>query len=344
MELHFNINNGPVDDVIEQLMNMAENIEQKGIVREMILAALKAGQESSDKADLKLMNSTLKEMRFTAKVFEPYRRIRKVTVFGSARTQPHEPIYGIARSLGRKLADAGYMVITGGGPGIMQAVNEGAGKERSFGVNIRLPFEQRMNPIVDGNPRSITYKYFFNRKVAFLKETDAVALFPGGFGTLDEAMETLTLLQTGKRDPLPLVLVDEPGGTYWTRWIRFMQNELMTEGYISNSDLHLFERVESVDEGIDKIRSFYIRYHSLRYVGERLVLRLTSRIGEEALQELRDGYADLLVPGGEIMPSGPLPEERDEPDIAGFPRIVVDFNRRDFGRLRKLIDAINAAS
>jgi len=343
MELHFNIDNGPVDDAIEQLMNMAENIEQKGIVREMILAALKAGQESSDKADLKLMNSTLKEMRFTAKVFEPYRRIRKVTVFGSARTQPHEPIYGIARSLGRKLADAGYMVITGGGPGIMQAVNEGAGKERSFGVNIRLPFEQRMNPIVDGNPRSITYKYFFNRKVAFLKETDAVALFPGGFGTLDEAMETLTLLQTGKRDPLPLVLVDEPGGTYWTRWIRFMQNELMTEGYISNSDLHLFERVESVDDGIDKIRSFYIRYHSLRYVGERLVLRLTWRIGEEALRELREGYADLLVPGGEIMPSGPLPEESDEPDIAGLPRIVVDFNRRDFGRLRKLIDAINAA-
>jgi len=283
-------------------------------------------------------------MRFTAKVFEPYRGIRKVTVFGSARTQPQEPIYEMARSLGRKLAEAGYMVITGGGPGIMQAVNEGAGKERSFGVNIRLPFEQRMNPIVDGNPRSITYKYFFNRKVAFLKETDAVALFPGGFGTLDEAMETLTLLQTGKRDPLPLVLVDEPGGTYWARWIRFLQNELMVEGYISSSDLYLFDRAESVDEAIDKIRGFYIRYHSLRYVGERLVLRLTSSIGEEPLRELRNGYSDLLVPGGEITPCSPLPEESDEPDLAHLPRVVVDFNRRDFGRLRKLIDAINAIS
>jgi uncharacterized protein (TIGR00730 family) len=344
MELHFTRSNGPVDEAIEQLMDITENIKQRGIVREMLLAALKAGQESSEKADLKLMNSTLKEMRFTAKVFEPYRQVRKVTVFGSARTQLHEPIYEMARCLGRKLAEAGYMVITGGGPGIMQAVNEGAGMERSFGVNIRLPFEQKMNPIVDGNPRSITYKYFFNRKVAFLKETDAVALFPGGFGTLDEAMETLTLLQTGKRDPLPLVLVDEPGGTYWTQWIHFLDKEIMPRGYISGSDLDLFEQVESEDDAIDKIRSFYNRYHSSRYVGERLVLRLTSGIGEEGVQVLRKEFPDLLTPQGELTLCGPLPEESDEPELAHLPRIVLDFNRRDFGRLRKFIDAINAFS
>ena len=149
---------------------------------------------------------------------------------GLRARKPDEPIYAMARDFGRKLAEAGYMVITGGGAGIMQAVNEGAGPEHSFGVNIRLPFEQKANPVLEGNPRLITYKYFFNRKVAFLKEADAVALFPGGFGTLDEAMETLTLVQTGKRNPLPLVLVDEPGGTYWTNWIKFFEDELHAQG------------------------------------------------------------------------------------------------------------------
>jgi uncharacterized protein (TIGR00730 family) len=341
MELHFTKSNGPVDEAIEELLDIAQNVKQRGIVREMILAALKAGQESSQKADLKLMNSTLKEMRFTAKVFEPYREVKKVTVFGSARTQPDEIIYEMAHCLGGKLAEAGYMVITGGGPGIMQAVNEGAGTERSFGVNIRLPFEQKMNPVMDGNPRSITYKYFFNRKVAFLKETDAVILFPGGFGTLDEAMETLTLVQTGKRDPFPVVLVDEPGGSYWTRWVFFLEKELMAQGYVSSSDFYLFERVESVDDAIDKIRKFYTRYHSLRYVGERLVLRLTSSIGETEVEVLRREFQDLLTPQGEIVLSGPLQEEGDEPELAHLPRIVLDFNRKDFGRLRKFIDAIN---
>ncbi|MCP5045731.1 MAG: LOG family protein, partial [bacterium] len=215
MELHFTRTNGPVDETVDGLMEIAGNIHRPEIVREMILAALKAGQEDDEKADLKLMNTTLKEMRFTAKIFGPYRAVKKVTVFGSARTQPGEVVYDMARRFGEKLAAAGYMVITGGGPGIMQAVNEGAGPENSFGVSIRLPFEQKSNPVLEGNPRNIMYKYFFNRKVAFLKEADAVALFPGGFGTLDEAMETLTLVQTGKRNPAPLILLDEPQGTYW---------------------------------------------------------------------------------------------------------------------------------
>ena len=207
----------------------------------MILAALKAGQENSDKADLKLMTSTLKELRYTAKVFAPYRDVRKVTLFGSARVKPDAATYRLAKSLGRKLSQAGYMVITGGGLGIMQAGNEGAGSEQSFGVSIRLPFESEPNYILQGSPRSISFKYFFNRKVAFIKEADAVALFPGGFGTLDEAMEVLTLVQTGKTYPIPLVLVDEPGGTYWSHWKQYLENELAARGYIGPEDFSLFQ-------------------------------------------------------------------------------------------------------
>src|SRR3990172_585705 len=228
MELHFTKTNGPVDEAIDNLLELAGHVHHPELIREMILAALKVGQEQEQTADLKLMNSTLKEMRFTSKVFGPYHHVRKVSVFGSARTRPEESVYKMAYLFGQKLAEAGYMVITGAGPGIMQAVNEGAGPDHSFGVNIRLPFEQRANPTLEGSPRHIMYKYFFNRKVAFFKEADAVALFPGGFGTLDEAMETLTLVQTGKRAPLPLVLVDDADCSYWSKLIRFLEEELLT--------------------------------------------------------------------------------------------------------------------
>jgi uncharacterized protein (TIGR00730 family) len=324
-------------------MNTAGNIRRPEIVREMILAALKAGQEDDERADLKLMNVTLKEMRFTAKVFGPYRRVRKVTVFGSARTAPDERVYAMAREFGKRLAGEGYMVITGAGSGIMQAVNEGAGPDHSFGVNIRLPFEQRPNPVLFGNDRLITYKYFFNRKVAFLKEAHAVALFPGGFGTQDEAMETLTLVQTGKRDPLPLVLIDEPGGTYWADWMRFFHDDLLARGYIESADLNLFERVGSVEEAVERINRFFRRYHSIRYVDGQLVMRLSAALRPGHVEALAGQFRDILVPDGTIRSSGPLPVEADEPEIAGLPRLLVDFNRRDFGRLRGLIDAVNSA-
>jgi uncharacterized protein (TIGR00730 family) len=341
MKLHFTRTNGLVDEAIDQLINLADEVRRPEYVREMILAALKAGQEDDESADLKLMNTTLKEMRFTSKVFGPYRNVRKVTVFGSARTRPGEPAYEMAKMFGRKLAEAGYMVITGGGGGIMQAANEGAGPEHSFGVNIRLPFEQRPNPVVEGNPRLITYKYFFNRKVAFLKEADAVALFPGGFGTLDEAMETLTLVQTGKRNPLPLVLVDEPTCSYWTEFIKFVEDELLSRNLISSSDFALFERVDSVDAAVEKITRFYRRYHSLRYVNGHLVIRLTSPLNAGAIQKLKEQFHDILVPQGTILSSAALPEESDDPDSIQLPRLIVDFNRKDFGRLRSLIDMIN---
>jgi len=341
MKINFSRTNGPLDGTIDGLMETAGGIRKPEYVREMIIAALKAGQESDESADLKLMNSTLKEMRFTSKVFAPYRGVRKVTVFGSARTRPDDPVYGMARLFGRRLAEAGYMVITGGGGGIMEAVNAGAGTEHSFGVNIRLPFEEKPNPVIEGNPRSINYKYFFNRKVAFLKESDAVALFPGGFGTLDEAMETLTLVQTGKRNPMPLVLVETPGSSYWAHVIRFLEEELLSHGYICPSDFALFDRVLSVDDAVERIQRFYRRYHSLRYVRGQLVIRLSSPLGDGDVTALEDRFRDLLLPGGRIAPSGALDEEREDADEVDRPRLVIDFNRRDFGRLRSLIDAIN---
>jgi uncharacterized protein (TIGR00730 family) len=342
MELHFTRNNGSIDGEIDRLIALTGMVHDAEIVREMIIAALKAGQEDHNRADLKLMNSTLKEMRFTAKIFGPYRNVRKVTVFGSARTRPDEPVYGMARQLGEMLAQAGCMVITGAGGGIMQAVNEGAGPEHSFGVNIKLPFEQTANYVLKGNPRLITYKYFFNRKVVFLKEADAIALFPGGFGTLDEAMETLTLLQTGKRAPLPLLLVDEPGGKYWSRWLRFVEEELLSQGYIEPSDFSLFECVDSVAAAVERISLFYRRYHSLRYVDKQLVIRLASVISDRDMLQLNDQFQDILTPGGRICGSCSLPEESGEEEIVELPRLVVDFNRKDFGRLRKLIDVINS--
>jgi uncharacterized protein (TIGR00730 family) len=267
--------------------------------------------------------------------------VRKVTVFGSARTDPDDPVYEMAKLFGEKLAQSGYMVITGGGGGIMEAVNEGAGPEHSFGVNIRLPFEEKPNATIEGNPRSIQYKYFFNRKVAFLKEADAVALFPGGFGTLDEAMETLTLVQTGKRNPMPLVLVETPGSSYWAHVIRFLEQELLTSGYICPSDFALFERVCSVDDAVARIQKFYRRYHSLRYVRGQLVIRLTSPLSSENIGTLTEQFQDILTPGGTITASGALNEEIDDEDEVHLPRLAVDFNRRGFGRLRSLIDSIN---
>ncbi len=341
IELSFQRTNNTVDEAIDQLIELVGPIHHPELIREMIIAVLKAGREEEIKVDLKLMTSTLKEMRFTSKVFAPYRHIRKVSVFGSARTKPDEPVYEMARLLGRKLADTGYMVITGGGSGIMHAVNEGAGQEYSFGVNIRLPFEQKPNPVVEGNPRLIIYKYFFNRKIAFIKEASAIVLFPGGFGTLDETMETSTLLQTGKRYPLPLVLIDAPGGTYWSGWLKFFEDELLAQGYISASDFSIFDCVSSVDESVERINHFYRRYHSMRYVDKKLVIRLSSPIDPQAVRELKERFSKILLPKGDIYLSEPLPAEADEPEITNLQRLVLDFNHRNFVRLRSLIDAIN---
>lgn len=341
MNLRFSADNGAVDLAINQLIGLAGPIGQPAIVREMIIAALKAGRENSQLADLKVMCSTLKEMRYTSKVFGAYRAARKVTVFGSARTPAGDPLYRMAREFGAQAAAAGFMVITGGGPGIMQAANEGAGPEMSFGVGIRLPNEQKSNPVLNGSPRDITYKYFFNRKLAFIKEACAVALFPGGFGTLDEAMEALTLLQTGKRYPLPVVLMDRPGDGYWSGWMEFMRRHLAAAGYIGPGDDAFFHHTHDAHAAVEHIKEFYRRFHSLRFVDGKAVIRMTDGLEPSRLEALRAEFADILVAGGTLRLSAALPKERDEPELAGLPRLVVDYNKRDFARLRRFIDAVN---
>jgi uncharacterized protein (TIGR00730 family) len=336
--LSFKRSNGPIDGLIDGLMDETATVNRR-FVREMVIASLKTADNTCT-ADLKMINTTLKDMRFTSKVFGPYKGIRKITAFGSARTQKDSPVYKLAINFGKRAAEASMMVITGAGPGIMQAVNEGAGPEMSFGVGIQLPFETP-NAILSNDPKFFQYKYFFTRKVAFLKECLAVAIFPGGVGTLDEAMETVTLLQTGKCDLVPVVLIDQPGGTYWSRFEEFLKEELLQNGYISPSDFSLFERVDSASDAIEKINQFYRRFHSIRYVGSKTVIRMTSRIGQEAIDIFKKEFADIITTAGTIALSGPLPEEFDESETLNLPRLVVDFNRHDFGRLRQLVNKIN---
>jgi len=340
MSLSFKQHNGEVDELIEKLMKMT-GVHHPEMIREMILGALKSGQENDYLADQKLICTTMKEMRYTNKVFAPYRHRKKVTVFGSARTPSTAPIYKKCVEFSRMLAERNYMVITGGGPGIMLAGNEGAGAENSFAINIHLPFEQDTNPVMDQDEKVITYKYFFNRKVAFLKEADAVVMFPGGFGTMDETMEILTLIQTGKNPPIPLVMIDDEGG-YWDDWLDFVRDGLLKRGLISGEDFGLFSITRDPVEAVQIIDDFYRNYHSLRFVREKLVIRLNTALDSEQLKILTSEFGDLLAPGGKMRLSSPLPEEHDQPDLKHLPRLVIDFNRRSYGLLKSFIRRINS--
>ena len=312
------------------------------IATDIAETAQKLVTDRTSVADMKLIHSSLKELRRAFRVFSHYEGMRKVSTFGSARTPPGSPQYEQAREFSRRIADAGFMVITGAGPGIMRACNEGPGRDRSFGINIRLPFEQSANDIIDNDPKLITFKYFFTRKLMFVKEADAIALFPGGFGTHDEGFESLTLLQTGKARPLPVVFIDAPGGTYWKTWKRYIERHLLKEGLISKADMRLFLVTDDLDVAIEEIEHFYSRYHSSRFVGDRLVLRLTSPLSRETIADLNDEYGDILA-HGKIHQTNALPEEAAERELAELPRLVFHSARRHFGRLRMLIDDVNDA-
>lgn len=292
--------------------------------------------------DLKIVVRTLQEMRAAFAVFAPYRDARKVATFGSARTQENDAIFRTAENLARAIADAGFMIITGAGGGIMEACQRGAGRERSFGVNIVLPFEQAPNQVIYGDVKLIAFNYFFVRKLFFLREAHAVALFPGGYGTHDEGFEVLTLLQTGKCQPMPLVLVDQPRGTYWKTWHRYIQEHLLRRGMISPADLALYKVTDSIEEAVGEITAFYRVYHSVRYVRDLLVIRLTHQITAEAIAALGREFADIIV-SGTIAPATPLDVERDDPATLHLPRLAFRFDRRNFARLRMLINSINAA-
>jgi uncharacterized protein (TIGR00730 family) len=303
----------------------------------------KLAADGASRGDLKVISRTIRELRYAFKVFAPYRRQRKVTVFGSARTPPEDPAYQEAVKLGRAFADADWLVVTGAAQGIMEAGHVGAGREASMGLNIMLPFEQSANPIILGDPKLVHMKYFFTRKLMFVKECDAVVCLPGGFGTLDEAMEVLTLLQTGKRDMVPVVLLDPPGGSYWKSLDVFIREQLIAKGLISPEDVHLYKICDDFQVAIDEVLGFFRVYHSMRFVRNELVMRLNEPLSEQLLADINTEFADLLATG-QFEQTEALPAEHDDPNLLAKPRLVFHFARRSFGRLRLLIDAINRGS
>lgn len=304
----------------------------------MIKTICRMSRDATDRAEVKLVDRALAELRYAFKTFAPYEHIPKVSIFGSARTKETDPEYIQAVKFAEKMRERNWMVITGAGDGIMKAGHGGAGVDASFGVAIRLPFEQKTNDIIADDKKLVNFKYFFTRKLMFTKEAKAVALFPGGFGTQDEGFEVLTLVQTGKAILVPIVLIDAPGGTYWQHWRTYVKAELLHAGMISPEDMNLIKVTDSVDEAVREVLTFYRRFHSYRYVKDTLVMRLNEPLPEHALLHVREHFTDILGTGT-IQQCGPLPEEGD--DAPDKTRLVMNFNRRSHGRLRQLVNYIN---
>jgi uncharacterized protein (TIGR00730 family) len=311
------------------------------LVEDVIINGLKLLKDVQNRGDVRVIQTALRELRYSFKLFAPYRDRRKATIFGSARTSPDRPEYQQAVEIARRLAEAGFMVITGAGPGIMQAGHEGAGIEMSFGANIRLPWEQSANPIMSNDKKLITFKYFFTRKFTFLRHSDAILLFPGGFGTMDEGYETLTLMQTGKSRLMPLILVDRPGGAYWKTWDKNVREHLLRNGLISPDDLFLYQITDSPEQAVKWVTRFYRNFHSMRYVRDLLVIRLRHEPSSSAIDAMNQDFADIIA-GAPIRSGPPLKEEAEEEDIAELPRILFGFDRRQFGRLRQMVDVLNS--
>lgn len=310
------------------------------LLREIILNSLKLANDDLDTLDLKVINRSFRELRYAFKVFKPYRRIRKVSIFGSARTPEDNPYYKMAVEFARLLAANNYMVITGAADGIMKAGNEGAGTDKSFGVNIHLPFEQGANEYIVDDPKLVTFKYFFTRKLIFVMESHAIALFPGGFGTHDESFETLTLLQTEKAPPRPFLLLELPGETYWERWDKFIKEQILARGLISPEDVSLYKIVHSAEKAVDEITTFYSTFHSFRQVGEKRVIRLERELPDDAIAQLNEHFSDIVM-NGVIERTYALPEESNEPDLLNKPRIAFSYDHKSAGRLKQMIDQIN---
>jgi uncharacterized protein (TIGR00730 family) len=339
---HYRTGDDELDQRLADLLDVVEPAERE-LVFEMMVSAMRLAAEEVDRGELKLVSASVKEFRYSFGVFAPYQGVRKCTVFGSARTRQGDPAYACARDFAAAIAARDWMIITGAGPGIMEAGHEGAGADRSFGVNIMLPFESDANSVIADDPKLINFKYFFTRKVMFMKESHAFVMLPGGFGTMDEAFELLTLIQTGKSAPAPIVLLDPPGGTYWKRWKEFIELELRDGGLISPDDLALVMVTDSIDEAVTEVCRFYKTYHSLRFVGSRLVMRLTREIHDDELARLNEQFSHLLE-RGEIERIGVTDAERRDDDFVDLHRIVFRFDRRNWAGVRRLIDALNDAA
>lgn len=325
-------------DVV-RLLDRLPHMKHGELIQLALATIVRMAEDDFDRLDWKICNAALQDMERAFRIFYPYRHIRKISIFGSARIAPTTVEYRMAVEFARAITQQGFMVMTGAGPGIMQAGNEGAGREKSFGLNIQLPFEQGANSFIEGDRKLIPFKYFFTRKLFFLRESDALALFPGGFGTQDEAFECLTLSQTGKSAPMPLVLIDRPGGDYWHDWSAYINKQLLQRGLISPEDPNLYTITDRVDVACEAITSFYRVFHSCRYVGTRLVFRLNSELSDEHVEWLNENFSDILVKG-RIEKSAPLPQEAQDASV-GVSRLVFQFNQRDLGRLYQLIAEVN---
>ncbi len=307
------------------------------LIRDMLVTALKLCADGRDTGELKLMAFSLKEMRHAYRVFAHYPSARKISIFGSARTRPDHPDYAAAVGFSREMAQRGWEIITGAGDGIMKAGHEGPGREASFGLAIRLPFETTANEIIIGDSKLINFRYFFTRKLMFVSQADAVAVFPGGFGTADEAFEVLTLVQTGKASMMPVVMLEGEGGSYWSIFDRFLREGLLHGAFISPEDLGLFHIARDAKDAADHVERFYRNYHSSRYVRDDLVIRLHRRLRDSDVKDLAREFAPLLKTGT-VVQRGPLPEESDHPEL---PRLVFTHTRHAYGLVRRLIDRIN---
>lgn len=329
-----------VHELASTLIDELRQVPEGDLVGEIVANSLKLLRDRTNRGDIKLIDKSFKELRYALKIFAPYRDVRKVSLFGSARTLESHADYHQASEFAKKMAGEGWMVITGAGGGIMAAGHGGAGAEPSFGLAIRLPFEQATNPFIANDPKLINFKYFFTRKLMFVRSSNAIALFPGGFGTMDEGFEVLTLVQTGKSVPVPIVFIDAPGSNYWATWQQYVEKQLLARGLISPNDLHLYKVTSDVDQAVHEVRHFYSNYHSLRYVRNELVLRLQRRPTDKQLAEIQQKFGDLCA-SGTFRVSDALPVEEDEPGLIDLPRLVFIFNRRDHGRLRLLINHLN---
>jgi uncharacterized protein (TIGR00730 family) len=330
------------DPRIKSLVAEVAEGRQAEMLEDMMETVLRFGKDKTAIADLKLYNRAMRELRHASNIFGKYQGIRKVAIFGSARTKADAEEYRLARELARQVVELDWMVITGGGDGIMGAAQAGAGAEKSFGLNIRLPFEQRANQTIHGDPKLINFRYFFTRKLHFVKETHGFVMLPGGFGTHDEGCEVLTLMQTGKSPIVPMVLLDRPNGRYWETWRRFVVEDLLNQGLISPTDLRLFKITHSIEETLEEVLQFYHNFHSYRWVKNRMVIRTTHRLQQSAIDQLNRDF-DALLAADRIVQSAALPEEADDAHLAHFHRIVLTPHKRDFGAIRLLIDAINRA-
>ncbi len=325
---------------IRDLIAAAGGGHNEDLVADMVENALRLLRDVAHRGDVRVIATALRELRYAFRVFAPYARTRKVTLFGSARTAPDRPEYQQAFEFARQMAAAGFMVITGAGPGIMQAGHEGAGPAMSFGANIRLPWEQSANPVIERDRKLVTFKYFFTRKLTFIRHSDALALFPGGFGTLDESYEALTLMQTGKSQLMPLVLIDRPGGTFWRTWDQHVREHLLRNELISPDDLKLYQITDRPEQAVKWISRFYRNYHSMRFVKDLLVIRLQHPPAPSAIAGLCEDFEDIIA-GQPIQAIQATPEEREDEDATALPRIAFGFDRKSYGRLRQMIDVLN---